>query len=78
MKKLLHFVEVEKKDGTKATFSIYKDGSQRDIVTDTHYEHLVHPSARSVDDEIRIVFEAKVIRTFLPGQDRRPGVIKST
>ncbi len=57
--------EAEKKDGTIVRFSIFKKGRSTIIETDSGHEHIVHPSARSVDDEIRIVFEAKVIRTSL-------------
>lgn len=63
----LYWKEVEKKDGTIAKFSIFKKGKSLLIETDTGYEHVVHPSARSVDDEIRIVFNAKVTKTIMPG-----------
>src|SRR6266571_8093016 len=45
-----------------AAMAIFKKGKSIFIETDSGYEHIVHPSARSVDDEIRIVFKAKVIK----------------
>ena len=64
-----YWKEVEKEDGTIARFAIFKTGKSIFIETDTGYEHIVHPSARSVDDEIRIVFKAKVIRTIMPDHE---------
>ncbi len=68
-KEFTYWKEVEKEHGTIVKFSIFKKGKSIFIETDSGYEHIVHPSARSVDDEIRIVFKAKVIRTIMPGQE---------
>ncbi len=68
-KKFMYWKEVKKEDGSIARFVIFKKGKSIFIETDTGYEHIVHPSARSVDDEIRMVFKAKVIRTIMPGHE---------
>lgn len=65
-KEFLYWKEVQKSDGSLARFSVYKKGKSFFIENDAGYEHLVHPSASSVDDEIRIVFKAKVIKTIMP------------
>ena len=57
-------MEVKEKDGNIARYKIYKKG--RNIFIN---EHLMHPSAKSIDDEIRIVFGAKVIKTIMPEQE---------
>ena len=65
-KKFLYWKEAEKSDGTLVTFSIFKKGNSIFIENEAGYEHLMHPSANSVDDEIRIVFSAKVTKTIMP------------
>ncbi len=68
-KEFAYWKEVKKEDGTIVRYAIFKKGKSIFIETDSGYAHIVHPSARSVDDEIRIVFKAKVIRTIMPGQE---------
>lgn len=65
-REFLYWKEVEKEDGTIARFSVYKKGHNFFIKNDQGYEHLMHPTARSVDDEIRIVFRAKPLREIMP------------
>lgn len=65
----MYWKEVETQDGTIVNFAVFKKGKSIFIETDSGYEHIVHPSARSVDDEIRIVFKVKVIRTIMPTQE---------
>lgn len=65
----VYWKEVEKENGTIVKFAIFKKGKSIFIETDSGYDHIVHPSVRSVDDEIRIVFKAKIIRTIMPGQE---------
>lgn len=68
-KEFAYWKEVEKEDGAIVKFAIFKKGNSLIIETDSDYEHIVHPSAHSVDEEIRIVFKAKVIRTIMPSQE---------
>lgn len=69
-KKLIYWLEVEKSDKTIGRYSIYEKGRNIIIVNDSGYEHLMHPSAKSIEDEIRIVFQSKVLKTILPGMER--------
>lgn len=68
-KKFLYWKEVKREDGTIERFAIFKKGKSIFIETDSGHEHIVHPSAHSVDDEIRKVFNAKVMRTIMSGRD---------
>jgi hypothetical protein len=63
-KDFLYWKEAVKSDGTLVRFSIFKKGNS--FFIENGYEHLVHPSSRSIDDEIRIVFDAKVTKTIMP------------
>lgn len=63
-RKFLYRVEVEKIDGSKAIFSIYKEGKGTIIRPDKGAECHVHPSSGSVENEILISFNAKVLRTI--------------
>jgi len=55
-KQFLYHIETEDEEGHIKTRTIYKKG--RNMYID---HHLVHPSAKTLDDELRIVF--KEIRT---------------
>lgn len=66
-KKQFWYLEVEDKDGNKVRYSIRKEGRSIFITNNYGYEHLKHPGY-SIEDEIRIVFKAKVIRTILPNK----------
>ncbi len=68
-KKLIYWLEVEKIDKTISRYSIYEKGRNIIIVNDNGYEHLMHPSAKSIEDEIRIVFKSKVLKTIMPGME---------
>ena len=67
-KEFKNWIEVKEKDGNIARYSVSKKGRSVFIKNENGYEHLMHPSAQSIKDEIRIVFEAEMIRTILPGQ----------
>ena len=68
-KKFLYWLEVEKPDKTIGKYRIYKHGRNIFIVNDNGYEHLMHPSAKSIEDEIRTVFQSKVLKTIMPGME---------
>ena len=68
-KEFVYWKEVKKEDGSIAKYSIYKKGRNFFITNDKGYEHLMHPSAKSIDDEIRIVFQSNVLRTIMPGME---------
>lgn len=68
-KKFIYWLEVEKPDKTIGRYRIYKKGRHIIIVNDNGYEHLMHPSAKSIEDEIRIVFQSKVLKTIMPGME---------
>ena len=59
-----HYLEVENSDGKRVRYTIYKEGKNIFITNEHGYEQLMHPSAKTIEDEIRIVFKAKVIRTI--------------
>lgn len=69
-KEFLYDMEVKKEDGEIVRFSIYKKGRNIYIVSDQSNEHLMHPSVKTIEDEIRIVFNAKVIRKIHPWMDK--------
>ena len=68
-KEFLYWKEVKKQDGTITRYPIYKKGQNFLITNGKGYEHLMHPSAKSIDDEIRIVFQSNVLRTIMPGME---------
>jgi len=57
-KEYLYDVEVKKENGEIARFSVYKKGRNIYIVTDKDYEHIMYPSAKTVEAEIRTVFNS--------------------
>ena len=61
-REFLYRIEAENDNGTTRLFNIYKQGGSYWID-----DHLVHPSASSLEDEIRIVFHAKALRKIMPG-----------
>lgn len=61
-----HWLEVEEEDGSIVRYSIYQRGRSIWIQNQHGYDHLMHPSARSIEDEVRIVFHAKVLRPIMP------------
>ncbi len=63
-KEFIYWMEAKEKDGSITRYRIYKKGRNFFI-----NEHLMHPSAKSIEDEIRIVFKAEVLRTIMPGQE---------
>jgi hypothetical protein len=62
-REFLRWHVVEDRDGNRAVYSIYKQGRSFWVVTDKGYEHLVHPTAPSVEAEIGMVFHCRVIKT---------------
>jgi len=64
---LLYWQVVERRDGSKAVFSIYKDGGALRIVTNQGGEHLVS-RGRDLERELRVVYGAKVLQTHMPSQ----------
>ena len=69
-KEFSHWVEVEEADGKKVRYSIFRKGQSLYVRNDKDYEHLMHPSATSIENEIQIVFKAKVIRTIMPSENQ--------
>lgn len=63
-----YYAEVEEKDGTIRRYAIRRKGKSIFITNPEGYEQLMHPSARSVEDEIRIVFGGRMLRRVFPGQ----------
>jgi hypothetical protein len=59
-----YWKEVKKRDGTITQYAVYKKGRNIIIITDSGHEYLVHPSASSIDNEIRLVFGVEVLRTI--------------
>lgn len=58
-KKFLYWKKIRLPDERSLSLEIYKEGSSYIIVNPSvGDEHIVHPSAKSIDDEIRIVYEA--------------------
>jgi hypothetical protein len=68
-KEFSHWLEVERDDGSVVRYRVYSKGNNVWIVNECGYEHLVHPSARSIEDEVRIVFHTRVLRSILPGME---------
>ena len=61
-RKLLYYVEAEKIDGSKLILSVHKEGKGTIIKTNKGCEYPLHPSSGSVENEILISFDAKVVR----------------
>ncbi|GEM_PF-6461343 len=64
-KEFLYSVKVERKDGRTWRFGIFKKGRTK-IIYHPGGEYLVHPAATSIESEIALVFDARVIRKIMP------------
>jgi hypothetical protein len=64
----LRRMEGEKaEDSSKVFFTIYKEGNGTVIIpADTGVPHPLHPSSRSVEEEISMYFDVKNLRTIAP------------
>lgn len=67
-KKFLYWLKCQEENGKITKYSIYKLGNKFLIVNNAGFEQLMHPSSKTIEDEIRIVFKAKVLRTIMPGE----------
>jgi len=59
---------VERRDGSRAVFSVFKDGASYRILADGDGEPTLVSRGRTVEAELRIVYHAKLVSTSLPWQ----------
>ena len=57
----LYFLEVQNEDSSIVKYKIEKSGKTIFITNEHGYEHIKHPGF-SLEDEIRIVFKAKILK----------------
>jgi hypothetical protein len=57
-----YYLEVEHEDGSKGLYSVHQQGTTQFIQPPNGPEHVLGAAAKSVEDEIRIVYRGKVTK----------------
>jgi len=64
---LLYWLVVEKRDGSRAVLSVYKDGGSL-VVVEGDGEPTRVQRDRRLENELRIVYGARILETVMPSE----------